>query len=142
MSVDRPVDRPLSRSTETNREQHLSIGRPGGRPLFCHGRSGGRLGLSCARLAHRSTGRSTGFFHRSTGQSIGLCPELLHTPFLLHLTSDFCAIFLYLLYLLSPYSLCGLNQVRLNLYLYLYDSLWTEHVRSKILQGKAVLGAS
>ena len=66
-----------------------SVCRLGGRPLLCHGRPG----HVCARRAHRSTGWST-----------GLCPGLLHTPFLLPLTFSLCAIFLYLLSLsLSTY---------------------------------------
>ena len=80
-SVDRAVDRSF-----------VTVDRAVDRAMSVHVMHTGRLG-----------GRP-GSVHRSTGPSTGICLGLLHAPFLLPLTSDLCAIFLYLLYLFSPYN--------------------------------------
>jgi len=96
LSVDRPVDRPMPRSTgPVDRAQprlacFQSVNRAGQPLLPVHAR------------AHRSIGRSTGLLHRLTGRSTGSTSGLLHAPFLAPLSSDLCATFFHLLYLLSP----------------------------------------
>jgi len=98
-STDALLDRPAP-----TKSSHHTVGQPGGRPLFCHSQSCGRPFLCCACRARRSTGRSIDLVHRSTGRSTGTYLSLLHASFLFSLTSGLCAIFLYLLCLVSPYN--------------------------------------
>ena len=81
LSVDRPVGRPMPRSTAPTLERgHFSRSTRAGQPL-----------LPVHDRARRSTGRSTGLLHRSTGSTIWLVQcAVSHS-----LISDLCANFLY-----------------------------------------------
>ena len=105
-SVGRSAGRPAlvpGRPAPTE-SSHLTVGRPGSRPLLCHGRSGGRPGYVCACRAHRLTARSTSLSSGRPGYRLRFYLSLLQASFLFPLTSGLCAIFLYLLHLLSPYK--------------------------------------
>ena len=115
-SVDRAVDRSLPRWTGWSTGLFLCIScRPVDRTQTessllswltvrstapCHGRPGGRSGYSCACRVFRSTD----FLHRSAVRSTGsiFWPAAMHRS--LPLSSGLCAVFLYLIYLLSPYT--------------------------------------
>ena len=108
LSVDRPVDRPLStidRAVDRTQTESslLSVGRPGGRPFHATvDRTVDRA--NPVHVVH--TGRPGGRPAFSTGRPCGRpgtsWPASMRR--LAPLSSDLYAIFFHLLYLLSPYS--------------------------------------
>ena len=113
--------------------QNSSVGRPASRPSLVLRRPTQSTGTNLEQpsysrsttLLPRSTVRSTSLVHRSSVRSSGPYPGLLHTPFLLSLTSGFCAIFLYPL---SPLSLQ-----------YLFAVFWKTNIGTVIKRTKFTL---
>ena len=111
MSVGRPCDRPL----------HATVDRAVNRANPVHvvhtGRPGGRLGLS---PVDRAVDREISW------------PATMHRS--LPLSSGFCTIFLYLIYLLSPYtSLVGFWKLQFANFVHKEENILITYPRGRIL---------
>ena len=96
-SVDRPVDRPMPRSTGP-----VDRATPKARSHFSRSTGAGRSLLLCMPVhAGRPGGRPASSTGRPGGRP-GAQSGLLNAPFLAPLTSDLCATSFHLFYLLSP----------------------------------------